>query len=477
MILSLKNWWLAKRYFLARLIKGYFWFLCGVLLGLFFFTSFSFIIYQQIYSNLIYPGVYIDNIEFGGKTKEQVKEYFSQKNEFIQQSNFQFKLDDTVATVSAKDISFGYDSVLLGEQVYSVGRASNVAANFSLILQSYLHGVFLPASYRYDTAKLVEKIEPLRKNIYKDPIDARFTFQDGKVVEFQPSAEGEDIDFEELKNRVRSKTLSIVASSSPRSFTIPVPLKTLYPQITTDKANSFGIRELIGSGSSLFTGSIPNRIFNITLAATRLNGILIKPGETFSFDKSIGDISAFTGYKQAYVIQNGRTVLGDGGGVCQVSTTIFRAVLNSGLPIIERNPHAYRVGYYEQDSGPGFDAAIFVPNVDFKFKNDTDNYLLIKTIVDPDLGKLTFELYGTKDLREVKISKPVITSVTSSPEPLYIDDPTLPKNEIKQVDYAVPGANVYFTRQVIKDGKTIINETFSSRYRAWQAVYMRGTKE
>ncbi len=225
-----------------------------------------------------------------------------------------------------------------------------------------------------------------------------------------------------------------VTSSPKKEIIISVPIITLKPEVTNEEANNLGITEKIGEGTSHFAGSIANRIYNLTLAATRLNGILIKPGEVFSFNKALGDVSVFTGYKQAYVIQNGRTVLGDGGGVCQVSTTLFRAILNAGLPVVERNQHAYRVSYYEQDSGPGIDAAIYTPTLDLKFKNDTGNYILIQAYVNPDEYKLTFELYGTKDGREVFIGKPVILSQSPAPEPLYQDDPTLPKGVIKQID-------------------------------------------
>jgi vancomycin resistance protein YoaR len=251
----------------------------------------------------------------------------------------------------------------------------------------------------------------------------------------------------------------------------------LKPKISTDKVNNLGIRELIGTGTSLFQHSIPGRIYNVTLASSRLNGILVAPGEVFSFNNALGDVSAFTGYKQAYVIQNGRTVLGDGGGVCQVSTTLFRSVLNAGLPVIERTAHAYRVGYYEEDSSPGLDATVFSPSPDLKFKNDTKNYILIQTVVDPDTLRLTFYLYGTKDGRQVTISTPAVSNQTPPPPDLYQDDPTLPVGEIKQVDFSAWGANVYFTRQVVKNGKTIISETFNSNYRPWQAIYLRGTKQ
>lgn len=467
----------SKKDLLHKLIRGYFWFMCGVVIGFFFFISFIYIYYKRTYANTVFPGVTIAGVDFGGKSHKDVYDYFSRKNEKIQQSTFYFTVEDQVATVSAKQLDFGYDETLLANQAYSVGRASNALANVSLMLQAYMHGVNLSSAYYYNENGLMKMIEPIAKRVYVEPVDARFTFEEGKVKEFQTSSDGKEVDVSALKNKIASKTLAVIAAKKPQVFTIPMPIKILKPETTTEQVNNLGIKEVVGVGTSLFKGSIPNRMYNIALAASRLDGVLIKPGEVFSFNKALGDVSTFTGYKQAYVIQNGRTVLGDGGGVCQVSTTFFRAVLNTGLPVVERNPHAYRVSYYEQDAGPGLDAAIYVPTVDFKFKNDTKHHLLVQTRVDANEGRLTFELYGTGDNREVVISKPVVTSVTSSPEPLYIDDPTLAKGEVKQVDYAVSGASVYFTRTVKKDGKIIQNDTFKSYYRPWQAVYMRGTKE
>ena len=123
--------------------------------------------------------------------------------------------------------------------------------------------------------------------------------------------------------------------------------------------NDLGVKELVGSGYSTYSGSIENRVFNVSHGASKINGVLIPPGETFSFNKTVGDITAATGFKQAYVIKSGRTVLDDGGGICQVSTTLFRAALNAGLPIVNRTAHAYRVGYYEQGFPPGIDATIY----------------------------------------------------------------------------------------------------------------------
>jgi vancomycin resistance protein YoaR len=168
-------------------------------------------------------------------------------------------------------------------------------------------------------------------------------------------------------------------------------------------------------------------------------------------------------------------MLGDGGGVCQVSTTFFRAVLNTGLPIIERRSHSYRVGYYEQDSPVGLDATVYAPSTDFKFRNDTNNHILIQTEFLPKKAMLIFEIYGTDDGRSATISKSVISSVTPPPEDLYIDDPTLPAGTIKQIDYKAWGAKAYFTYTVERDGETIFEKTYYSTYQPWQAKFLKGT--
>lgn len=294
-----------------------------------------------------------------------------------------------------------------------------------------------------------------------------------KVTQFSPPQEGWKLNINSSEAKLAQAINAISKDNIPVPDKVELVVDVVQPK--NKLTNELGIKELIGRGVSNYSGSIPNRIYNIELAASRINGVLIAPGEVFSFVKTVGDISAATGYKQAYVIQSGRTVLGDGGGVCQVSTTLFRSVLNSGLPIVNRVAHAYRVGYYEQGFPPGLDATIYYPSVDFQFKNDTPAYVLIQAYTQGTT--LYVDFYGTSDGRVAEVSKPVITSQTPAPPELRQDDPTLPKGEIKQVDFAAVGANVVFKRTVKRDNQVIINDTFKSNYRPWQAVYLIGTKE
>lgn len=321
-----------------------------------------------------------------------------------------------------------------------------------------------------DADKLESYLEGIAKEIDQPTQDAKFKFDPGtkRVREFQPEAEGRKLDTEATAELV---TKALAGNS--RDITLPV--KVTKPKIAASSINSFGIQELLGEGISYFAGSIENRIYNIGLAASRINGTLLPPGETFSFNNVVGEISGASGYKQAYVIKSGRTVLDDGGGVCQVSTTLFRSVLNAGLPVVARTAHAYRVGYYEQGFPPGLDATVFSPTVDFKFKNDTAAHILIQATVSGTT--LVIDIYGTSDGRVATLSTPKISNQTPPPPELRQDDPELPKGVVKQVDWSAWGANVSFTRNVTRGGETLISETFRSNFKPWQAIYLVGTKE
>ncbi len=456
-------------------IRGIFWFGLGAILGLFFLLSFAYIAFHNIYQTTVFPGVMINGVNFGGKSEKYVEKYFQQKNAQIANDTFTFSIDNTTATVSAGQLEAGYNSSLLAQQAMSIGRSNDIFSNITLLFQSYLSGITLSPSYTFSENALQTFLFPIEKTIHVDPVDAQFQFTNGRVTTFTPSKNGQTLDYSTINQHISQDIPVLLMLHRPQNFYMQLPIKTLPPKISTSQANNLGIKELIGTGTSLFQHSIASRIYNIQLAAKRLNGIIVAPGEEFSFDKALGDVSSFTGYKQAYVIQNGHTVLGDGGGVCQVSTTMFRAILHAGLPITERHAHDYRVGYYEEDSPPGFDATVYVPTVDLKFINTTGHNILIQSVIDPNQLRLTFYFYGVKDGRYVTITNPVITNQQPAPPPLYQDNPSLPKGEVLQTDFAANGATVSFRRIVTQYGKQIINETYVSNYRPWQAVYQVGT--
>ena len=323
--------------------------------------------------------------------------------------------------------------------------------------------------------QLEDFVNRIAEGIDKPTINAMLRFESGKVIEFTPAQDGQKLD-KRLTSELINDKISINGVAADDVVGIDLPVKVTRAKIESDRINSLGIRELLGRGVSYFAGSIQNRVHNLTLGATRISGTIVAPGEIFSFNNSIGEVSGATGYKQAYVISSGRTVLDDGGGICQVSTTVFRAALLSGLPVVARTAHAYRVGYYEQGGfKAGLDATVWAPAVDFQFKNDTNQHILVQATVDAVNAKLQVDIYGTSDERRVEMTEPVISNQIRPPPDKYQDDPALSRGTVKQVDFAAWGATSVFARKVYIGNRLVIDESFRSVFRPWQAVYLVGT--
>ena len=333
---------------------------------------------------------------------------------------------------------------------------------------------FLNYGNSYDEKEINKLIVEISKSLNRGPQNSIFLVNDGKVEEFTPSVDGVTVDEDKLKEEIL-KSLHTLETTEEKTINLQIPVILNPAKIKNKDVNDLGINELIGRGVSYFRGSIPNRVYNLDHAAKKFRGILVAPGDTFSFNEILGDVSALTGYKSAYVIKDGKTVLGDGGGVCQVSTTLFRSILDAGLPIVERRAHSYRVGYYEQGFPVGLDATIYHPTTDLKFKNNTEKHILIQSSIDIPRSTLVFEIYGTDDGRIATTTKPIITSSTAPQPDLYIDDPTLPTGQTKQTEYKAWGARVVFDYKVTKNGETLTEKTFVSNYQPWQAVFLRGT--
>jgi len=434
--------------------------------------SIAWLTFENYYTGKIYPNVSISGVNFGGKTPQDVQMYWEKQNIPFADAVFEFRFEQHLATISGETLNLGYDATLSATQAYAVGRSGHI---FTDIRQKFFKKtVELSPYFRWKTDNIDETLSNLSANIDIPVEDALFQFNDGRVTAFRPSHNGRRLNIDTTKKRFEEAVSSLPYAPS-YYLVINLPVETVVPTVTTDKVNSFGIKELIGRGYSEFHGSIPGRIHNVELAASRINGVLIAPGETLSFVNTIGDISAATGYQSAYIIKDGRTVLGDGGGVCQVSTTLFRAALDAGLPIPDRHAHAYRVHYYEEAGyKAGIDATVFSPSVDLKITNDTPTHILIQTKTDTKNLSLTFELYGTRDGRIAEIYNHVVGGEIPPPPALYQDDPTLAPGVVRQVDFSAWGARASFGYRVKRAGQVLQDTTFTSVYRPWQAVFLKG---
>ncbi len=357
---------------------------------------------------------------------------------------------------------------IIGKSITLIGVDQKIVIDDELIVSWY------DFDGTYKISKINEYIANLANSLKKDPIDAVFQFENGQVLAFQPAKKGYSLDSPQLLSLINRHLPSII-NSQEKNIDLELPLIFTDPKVDTSEVNNLGIKELIGKGSSSFKTSASYRNVNVARGSAIVNRILVAPNETFSFTKALGQVITENGFGKAYVIKEGKTVLDVGGGICQVSTTLFRALLNAGVNIIERHAHAYRVGYYEEDMPPGYDATVFSPKPDLQFINDTGHYILIQSIYDGVNKILTYELYGTSDGRKVEISNYRKWGSVPPPPPIYNDDPSLPSGKLIQDEHAVAGLKTAFDWKVTRDGQILHQQTFSSAFRAWPAVYRRGT--
>ncbi len=324
---------------------------------------------------------------------------------------------------------------------------------------------------KFNEEALRAGLADLAHQIDRAPENARFVFNDEtrQLEVIKPGKIGRALDITTTSTRMLE---ALGRGDQQVTLAVAEQRPDFYDDV---KAADLGITELVSTGQTFYAGSSAERMKNINAAAGSQHGVIVKPGEVYSFNGNLGDVSLDNGYAEALIIFNGKTVKGVGGGVCQVSTTAFRAAFNGGYPIIERWPHAYRVGWYERGFGPGLDATVFSPYVDFKFKNDTPYHILIEAYANDAAGRLSFKFYSTGDGRQVTISEPTVENVIPHPEDKIEEDPALPAGTRQQVDYAADGADVTVKRTVTRGGQVVSEDRVFTRYQPWQAIYKVGT--
>jgi vancomycin resistance protein YoaR len=320
-------------------------------------------------------------------------------------------------------------------------------------------------SNQLDESALADLLAGWAAQIDLTPRDARLHFNPntGGVTVMQTSASGRKLDIDATASAVREA----FATGSTQARLV---VEELAPAVDANRIAEMGIRELVASGTTYFKGSSAARIRNIEVAAEKFEGVVIPPNGIFSFNQIVENVTSANDFEDSLIIWGDQTVVGVGGGVCQVSTTVFRAAYNGGMPIVERYNHGYIVDWYGE---PGLDATIFTPSVDFRFRNDTGAHLLIDPVVDSANGVMTFNFYGTKPNRVVTIGTPVKSDI-KQPEPAtFTVDAALAPGQRKQVEWEKPGMTVTVQRTIVENGTTR-TDTLTSRYVPWRAVYLVG---
>lgn len=317
-----------------------------------------------------------------------------------------------------------------------------------------------------DKNKLKKYVKELEQSVNRPMQNAKLKIKNNKATQFVPHQSGAVLRIKDTVELIQSNLLT-----SQKELELPV--NYLEPETLLSDLNNIGINELVARGISNFYGSPRNRRYNIATGANRFDLILIEPNTTFSFNKTLGRVDETTGYLPELVIKGDETIPEYGGGLCQVSTTAFRAILNGGYPIVARKNHSYRVSYYEP---AGSDATIYPPSPDLKFTNDSSGSILIDTYIKGH--NLYFDFYGTPTAYEVKIEGPHIYKVTDYPDPVYIETSTIPEGEVKQIDTAHRGADAVLYRYIYDEsGQQIRKDIFESHYIPWPAKYLVGVTE
>ncbi|MCG8350052.1 MAG: VanW family protein [Chloroflexales bacterium] len=323
-----------------------------------------------------------------------------------------------------------------------------------------------------DREQVRERIKEIADATEQKGAYPRVDWNGGDLKIIGPGEPGSRVDEEKAE-----KLILAALDSSDRSVTLP--FQTLDTKVTAANLDQLGIKELIAVGRSDFSGSAAYRITNIQAGMRLLHGILLAPDEEFSFNDNIGSIDASNGFVEGYAIIQNRTQLEWGGGICQDSTTMFRAAFWAGLPITERWGHSFYINWYDKygygryGDGPGMDATIFTGGPDLKFVNDTGHWLLIQTYVDTRLTVAEVRIYGADPGRIVQLEGPVISNrQPAPPTPVFVSDPGQPRGAIRQSDKARGGMDITYTRIIKERGSVVSRDTFVTRFRPWPNIFV-----
>lgn len=312
-----------------------------------------------------------------------------------------------------------------GDRIIKVGREE-----LEKWVEEYRRDYSEKQDLRISSPKIGEYIQSLASHLDIEPVNAKFKFQNNRAEIFIPSTQGKKLNIAQLMAQINSGIIE-------NKDSITLVFDTIEPEITLEKVNSLGIKTLIGRGESDYGKSSASRIHNIKIGMSKFNGVMLKPGEEFSFNSLLGAVDEKDGYQAELVIKNGQLVREYGGGLCQVSTTVFRAAILTGLPIVERRPHSFPVQYYNPQ---GFDATIYPGSTDLKFTNDTSGHILIQTRLVK--SKLLVEIYGSDDGKKVEIDGP-----------------------FQYAQKANGAMKAYFTRKILRGNELVKEERFDSNYR------------
>lgn len=432
-------------------------------------TSYMSYVYFTVneWDNLIYPGVKIEEADLTGKTKEEALNIIKHKySDEVLKKKIKIKALDKTYTIDYSKLDARYNINDAIEQAFSYGKNKGMLEKYSLIKNTDEKQFTLRFMYNMDVINQV--ISQIRKEINKDPVDASITMVKRGVFQVTPEVKGYKLQEEKLKEKIKSDINGKIENDM---LNIEAPIEAIIPRIK--EADLKTIDTKISAYQTDFTTSSWARSENVRVATLPVNGVLLMPGDVFSFNEIVGERTKARGYKDATVLVGNKAVPGVGGGICQVSSTLYNAVIRAGLNSISRRPHTIPSSYTEK----GQDATVAWGAIDYKFENTLDYPIYIEGYIYNK--HLYFNLYSNKSLK--KWSYKVISDVYETIEPPtkeIIPDPTKFEDEEIVEQRPLYGFKVKVYRSIYEDGSLVKQELLSTDYyKPRKSIVKKGTKK
>lgn len=415
-------------------------------------------------SEKIYPGVEIMGTDLGGLNKEEGLVKLGEIEKDLRAKRVVLRYNGWTSPLLLNEVGFDINEEAVITEALNAGKQGSIIKRWQDRKQIEKAGCSLQPVFEYDQEKLVQRLKDLTREITVEPVEASFKISAGEKVTVVPSQDGIDLDLEKLKKGITD----VLYKKKPEVTLSLVPVS---PTRTTAALESMHVDGLLGGYTTHFDAGKVSRTYNISVAARAFDELLVMPGQVVSFNEVVGPRSSEAGYKTAPVIVNDELVDGLGGGVCQVSTTLYNSVLLANLDIEERYNHSLPVSYVPI----GRDATVVYDALDFKFGNNTGDYLYIKSYVYD--GQITINIYGnTAYKKDVRIDSVVTDEIDFSV--IYETDPNLPKDTQVVKKEGANGFLAYTERVVFQNGKEEKRDAFFySDYNPMNKVIAVGSLE
>ncbi len=403
-------------------------------------------------TDAIYPGVSVMGIELGGKTLNEARTLINQEvNEQILTHEVVLVYEDIEWTYTFEELGVSADTEAIAQRAFDVGRSGDLRQRSQYVSQLESKSEDMQIDTAFDVDMLTDILESLADEIKQEPKDAQLTRKDNKFV-IKPEENGLALDVEKTVTDIQA-----VLQNGEDGQKVALLVKEVKPEITEELL--LNVKDKIGSGSTYYSTSNADRETNLIVGASKMNGLLVMPDEIVSFNTLVAPITAENGYKAANVIQGDEYVLDLGGGLCQVSTTLYNAVIKAELEVIERDCHAFPSDYVPM----GLDAAVAQGYIDFRFRNDSGYPIYISMWCGG--GEIGAVIYGKEihdDSRKVSFDY-VITDVIEKPKAKEVEDPKLkPGERVVEVE-GHTGYTVDTYKTVTENGESY-TEWFSTSY-------------